>query len=83
MDGLLHILKPYHSDLPLSAKTLLKCNSTLSGLVKKVNPNNPQDKSEYFYFGIRRSLERIVNVALHKEKVLKSLFNMEIGRAHV
>ena len=77
IDGLLQILKPYHSELPLSAKTLLKCNSILSSLVKKVNPDHPQDMSEYVYFGIRRNLERIVNVALHKDKVLELLFNMD------
>ena len=64
VDLLLKILKPYHPQLPLSAKTLLKSPPYLSRLIKKFNPSDETDDSQYVYFGIYKNLERIVNVFL-------------------
>lgn len=77
LDLLLQILKPYHPELPLSAKTLLKQESKLCTLIQKFNPENPADNSEYIYLGITKQLQKIINVPLHKEKIFKLQFNMD------
>lgn len=77
VDALLKVLKPYHSELPLSSKTLMKVKSENVAQIQKFDPENPLDKSEYVYFGIAKSLQRTVNPDLHSSSVLELQFNMD------
>ena len=63
--------------MPLSSTTLKKTNYKLCNLIRRFNIEDVTDTAEFVYFGIARNLQRIVNVALHKIKILKFQFNMD------
>lgn len=77
LDGLLKILKPYHPELPLSSKSLLMRNGHSKYTVKKFNPSDNSDKSEFAYFGIAEQLQRIVDPALHEDNTLQLQFHVD------
>ncbi|KAJ8683064.1 hypothetical protein QAD02_018856 [Eretmocerus hayati] len=77
VDELLRILNEQHSEIPKCAKTLLKCDLQLSHKIRKFNILNPSDTSEFVYFGIACYLIKVVNVALHPDRVLKLKFNVD------
>ncbi|KAJ8672002.1 hypothetical protein QAD02_003261 [Eretmocerus hayati] len=69
IDVIVKTLKPYHSNLPQSHKTLLgtgkKCN------IEKFGKDRLGSESEFVYFGLAENLKRIVNPKLHKDRKLK------------
>lgn len=71
IDSLLPVLHPYHSDLPITSKTLLKTNLNLKDSIMKFNPDDPSDNSEFVYYGVSNNLQRIVDPTLHTDKKIE------------
>lgn len=77
VDSLLKALKPFQPDLPLSHKTLFKINSPHNFDIRRFNPNDITDESEFVYIGIERQLKTIINPKLHPLPRLHLQFNMD------
>lgn len=77
VDGLLIVLKPHHSNLPLSSKTLMRRKDQSKHEIRKFNPNAIGDDSQFVYFGIEKQLKRTVNSNLHQDKTLKLQFHFD------
>lgn len=72
VESLLKILKPAIPSLPLSQKTFLNTKKLDPFVVKPFGEN-----AKFVYFGIRRSLRKIINVDLHKDLKIILQFNVD------
>ncbi|OXU30395.1 hypothetical protein TSAR_005689 [Trichomalopsis sarcophagae] len=77
LDALLKTLHPYHPELPLTSKTLLKIPVQKMYEVKKFNPDDPSDDSEFLYIGIGDQLRRIVKPDQHEDLNLDLQFSVD------
>ncbi|KAJ8682607.1 hypothetical protein QAD02_018399 [Eretmocerus hayati] len=77
LDSSLKILKPSHPEIPTCSETLLKTDLQLRKLIRKCNPDNPLDHAEMVYFGIALHLLRNVNPALHLDRIIWLIFNID------
>lgn len=70
LDGLLDILRTsYLPTLPKSSKTFLESNIKFD--IQYMEASGEDSKGEYYYFGIKKKLHKIVLVKLHKSSVLE------------
>ncbi|KAJ8678373.1 hypothetical protein QAD02_014160 [Eretmocerus hayati] len=77
VDEALEIFKLYDPKIPKCSKTLLKTNLQLKNLIKQCDTDDPAEKAEILYFGIARHLQKIVDPALHLDRIIWLMFNID------
>ncbi|KAJ8677671.1 hypothetical protein QAD02_013458 [Eretmocerus hayati] len=80
VDELLRILTNYHEELPMCSKTVLKSNLNLHEGIRDFDPSNSSDEAKFVYFGILRSLIKLIKLidpSLHPDKIILPAFNVD------
>lgn len=77
VNDLLRCLNKFYPEIPSTKNNLLCENYTLKNQIRKFNPENELDSSEFIYIGVAEQLKKIVEETVHLSDTLFLQMNID------